>query len=414
MTKKQPIFYGWWIVVGLFVIDTVASLGRYNLAAFLPFIMSEPGGWARETISLAQSIAIWLYALFVLLSGALVDRIGSRKTFLIGGALIVLGWVLLPTAQSPWQLYLYYGVLLALAVSMTHYVPVMATTRKWFIKRAGLVAGIAGSAWAVGNSIFMPVMTGLADSHGWRYTSLILGICFGAVIILCALFIIRDTPESMGLRPDGEASPPAADPTASVEVSWDIKRALKTSQFALLFISYSVYNIGLNGIEAHAVAWGTDLGSPQATAGIFSTALAVPWILGCVTGGWLGDKYGKSRIMPIGLIIATAAMLYGWLGVHTQQGLIALSIGVGLGTGLQVPLYAPLLGDLFGRARVGSLFGILTFGYGLIGGWGPLIWARLREATGYYNAAALVSTICYAIAVVSLSLVRPMKAGGGA
>jgi MFS family permease len=118
-------------------------------------------------------------------------------------------------------------------------------------------------------------------------------------------------------------------------------------------------------------------------------------------------------VMPVGLIIATAAMLYGWLGVHSQPGLMALSIGVGLGTGLQVPLYAPLLGDLFGRARVGSLFGIITFGYGLIGGWGPLIWATLRETTGSYNTAALVSTVCYAIAVVAILLVRPMKTGGG-
>jgi MFS-type transporter involved in bile tolerance (Atg22 family) len=217
----------------------------------------------------------------------------------------------------------------------------------------------------------------------------------------------------MGLCPDGEESPSPVDCAASVEVSWDIKRAVKTSQFLLLFISYSVYNIGLNGIIAHAVAWGTDLGSPEATAGIFSTALAVPWIFGCVAGGWLGDKYGKGRVMPIGLMIATAAMLYGWLGVHTQQGLIALSIGVGLGTGLQVPLYVPLLGDLFGRAHVGSLFGILTFGYGVIGGWGPLIWARLREATGYYNAAALVSVVCYAIATMALLLVRRTRAGGG-
>jgi OFA family oxalate/formate antiporter-like MFS transporter len=106
LTKKQPIFYGWWILVGLFAIDIVAALGRYNLTAFLPFIMNELG-WARETISLAQSIAIWLYALFVLLAGVLVDKIGSRKLFLIGGAVTILGWVLFSTAQSPWQLYLY-------------------------------------------------------------------------------------------------------------------------------------------------------------------------------------------------------------------------------------------------------------------------------------------------------------------
>jgi MFS family permease len=297
---------------------------------------------------------------------------------------------------------------------MTHYVPVMATTRKWFRRRAGVVAGITGSAWALGNSIFMPVMTGLAASQGWRYTSLVLGICFGAVIILCALFIIRDTPESAGLRPDGEVYVPAIDSAASIEISWNIKRALKTRQFLLLFIAYSVYNIGTNGLAAHAVTWGTELGWPEATAGIFSTAFAVAWMVGSVAGGWLGDKYGKGRVMPIGLIMATAAMLYGGLAVHTQPGLMALSVGAGLGTGLQVPLYAPLLGDLFGRARVGSLFGIITFGYGLIGGWGPLIWATLRETTGSYNAAALVSTVCYAIAVVAILLVRPMKSGGGA
>ncbi len=410
MIKKQPVFYGWWVVVGLFVIDAVASLGRYNLAAFLPFIMDDLG-WSLETISLAQSIAIWLYALSVVLSGILVDRIGSRKTFLVGGAITILGWVMFSTAQSPWQLYLYYGVLLALAVGMTHYVPVMATIRKWFVKRAGVVAGVTGSAWALGIAIFMPLMTRMADSYGWRHTSLVLGISVGALIMFCALLVIRDTPESVGLRPDGEASQPTADPAASVETSWDVKRALKTSQFLLLFTSYSVYNIGLNGLAAHGVTWGTELGWPEATAGIFSTVFAVAWMVGSVAGGWLGDKYGKEWVMPIGLVIATAAMLYGGLGVHSQPGLMALSIGVGLGTGLQVPLYAPLLGDLFGRAHVGSLFGILTFGYGLIGGWGPLIWARLREATGSYNDAALVSTICYAIAAVALLLVRPMKTG---
>jgi MFS family permease len=409
LTKKQRIFYGWRVVAGLFVIDAVASLGRYNLAAFLPFIMAELG-WSRETISLAQSLAIWLYALFVVLSGALVDRIGSRRTFLIGGAVTILGWVLFSLVQTPWQMYMYYGVLLALGVAMTHYVPVMATTRKWFRKRAGVVAGITGCAWAVGNAVFVPVMTGLADSHGWRHTSLILGICFGAIIMLSALFIIRDTPESLGLRPDGEGTPPVSDNTAAVETSWDVKRAVKTRQFLLLFAAYSVYNIGLNGLVAHVVTWGTELGCPQATAGIFSTAYAVPWVLGSIAGGWLGDKYGKSRVMPVGLIVATIAMLYGGLAVHSQAGLMVLAIGVGLGTGLQVPLYVPLLGDFFGRAHVGSLFGILTFGYGLIGGWGPLIWAKLREMTGYYNTAALVSTICYAISVAALLLVRPMKA----
>ena len=193
---------------------------------------------------------------------------------------------------------------------------------------------------------------------------------------------------------------------AAVEASWAVRRAIRTSPFILLFVAYSVYNIGLSGFAAHVVAWGTDLGCPEATAGVFSTAFAGPWALGCIVGGWLGDRYGKTRIMPLGLMLCTGAMLYGWLGVHSQQGLVALAIAVGLGTGLQVSLYVPLLGDRFGSANVGSLFGIITFGYGFIGGWGPLIWARLREVWGHYNIAALLAAVCYAIAVAALLLVR--------
>jgi len=412
LRTTRTVFYGWWLVLGLFIIGALAPLGRFNLTAFLPFMISELG-WSRSTIGLAQSMAIWLYAFFVLVVGVLVDRIGSRKTFLIGGAITLLGWVLFSTVQSPWQLYLHYGVILALAVSMTHYVPIMATGRKWFRRRAGLVTGITGAAWAVGNAIFLPVMTRMATAQGWRETSLILGICFGLVIIAIGFLLIRDTPESIGLHTDGEKLMPDSDVPAAVEVSWDVGRALKTAPFILLFVAYSTYNIGMSGLAAHIVAWGTDLGSPEATAGVFSTAFAAPWAIGCVAGGWLGDRYGKTRIMPLGLMLSTAAMFYGWLGVNSQQGLMVLASAVGLGTGLQVSLYVPLLGDLFGRARVGSLFGILTFGYGAIGGWGPFIWAALRESAGHYNAAAMVSAVCYAVGTVALLLVGPTRKVAG-
>ena len=411
MRGRRTVFYGWWLVLGLFIIGALAPLGRFNLTAFLPFLMSELE-WSRSTIGLAQSLAIWMYALFVLVVGVLVDRIGSRKTFLIGGAVTLLGWVLFSTVQSPWQLNLHYGVILALAVSMTHYVPIMATGRKWFSRRAGLVTGITGAAWAVGNAVFLPVMTRMADAQGWRETSLILGICFGLTIIAIGFLLIRDTPESIGLHTDGETSTPDSDSPAREEVSWTVRQAMKTRSFVLLFVSYSAYNIGMSGLAAHVVAWGTDLGSPAATAGVFSTAFAAPWAIGCVAGGWLGDRYGKTRVMPLGLMLSTAAMFYGWLGVHSQQGLMVLAAAVGFGTGLQVSLYVPLLGDLFGRARLGSLFGILTFGYGAIGGWGPFIWAALRESAGHYNAAARVSAVCYAVGTVALLLVRPAREGG--
>jgi len=88
------------------------------MAAFFPFISSDME-WSRLTIGLAQSLSLWAYAFFVLLSGRMTDRLGSRKTIFLGGLLCLGGWILLSTVQSLWQLYLYYGLIMALAVSMT-------------------------------------------------------------------------------------------------------------------------------------------------------------------------------------------------------------------------------------------------------------------------------------------------------
>lgn len=408
MIKQRHIFYGWWVVVGVFIIGMLGPLGRYCMTAFLPFITTE-FGWSRSMIGLAQSLTLWMYALFVLLSGSMVDRIGSRKTFFIGGIVTLAGWMLLSTMKSPWQLYLYFGVLMALAVSMTHAVPTQATTRKWFKKRAGLVVGITAAAFAVGTSILMPLMTGMADSHGWRYTSLICGVSFSVVIMLVAFLIVRDTPESMGLYPDGEKIAPSSENPAISEVSWTVKEATKTSQLWLLFITYSMIGIPIQGMLASLVAWGVDVGSTKASAGLFITALTIPSIAGKVGGGWLGDKYGKRQLIFIGSIVGMLVMLYGWQAVYTQKSLIVFAILMGITYGLPFALFTPYLGDLFGRTYVGSLFGLVTLGHGLIGGCGPLIWGRVCDAFGSYNIACLISAICYAIAAIATLFIRPLK-----
>lgn len=412
MSDRRPIFYGWWVVAGLFIIGMFGPLGRYCVTAFLPFVTVEMG-WSRASIGLGQSITLWMYAFFVLLSGSMVDRIGSRKTFFIGGIVTLIGWMLLSTINTHWQFYLYYGVLMALAVAITHAVPLQSTSRKWFTKRAGLVAGISATAFAVGTSVFMPVMTGMADLYGWRATSLICGISFGTIIMLVAFFVIRDTPESMGLYPDGEKkalSSGCDSPAIRISgASFTVKEAVKTPQLWLLFIAYSMIAIPLQGTFASIIVWGVDLGSTKATAGLFMTAIAIPSIVGKIGGGWLGDKYGKKRFLFIAPILGMLVMLYGWQTVHTQQSLTVFAIFMGITYGIPFALFTPYLGDLFGRAYVGSLFGILTLGHGLIGGCGPVIWGKIYEISGNYNTACLTSAICYAIAAIAIFLIQPLK-----
>jgi len=63
--------------------------------------------------------------------------------------------------------------------------------------------------------------------------------------------------------------------------------------------------------------------------------------------------------------------------------------------------------DLFGREKVGSLFAVLTVGWGLIGGLGPIIWGIIFDTFGSYSPALLVSALCFIVALVALLLIRP-------
>jgi fucose permease len=68
-------------------------------------------------------------------------------------------------------------------------------------------------------------------------------------------------------------------------------------------------------------------------------------------------------------------------------------------------LFAPYLVELFGRANVGTLLGILTLGHGLIGGLGPFLWGYIFDRYGSYNIACLISAACYFVIAVAVSLI---------
>lgn len=410
-SPRKDFFYGWWVLAALFFISMFGPMGRYSLTALTPFIQEELL-WTKSQIGLAFSIHFWVYSFLILLVGWLVDRIGGRRVIFLGGFLIIVALTLLSRLNTLWQLYLFFGLFTALGVSMTHFVPNQVTSRKWFIKKAGLAGGAIVAAFGIGTAILVPVLTGMAGSMGWRSTWFICGLGFGIIIMLLAWLVIRDTPESMGLHPDGVAeAPPVADVTSSVakEAVWSPREAFRTSPFWLLFAAFALVGVPIQGMLTQVVMWGVDLGEPMATAGIFMTAFTLPSIVTKILGGWLGDRYEKKLILVTGNIAPMLVMVAAWLTVSSRSSLLMIAILFGICYGLSLALFVPYLGDLYGRAALGTLTGALTFGTTFVGGFGPLIWGSIADISGSYNPACLVSAICYAIAVVALILIKPEK-----
>lgn len=412
MIGRGRVFYGWWVVAALFFVGMLGPMGRYTVTAFSPFMQQELG-WGATDLGLTLSISLWVYALAALPVGWMIDRIGSRKVIFLGGVLLLVGLILVSRVRSLWQLYLIFGLLVGSGVSMTHFLATQSTSRKWFTKRAGLAGGVLTTAFWMGAALLTPMFTGLASSFGWRTTCFVYGLGAGIVIISLAKWVIRDTPESMGLHPDGEKPWGEGQftdlPTGKTD--WAVKEALKTRTFWMILLGYCLMGIPGQGFLGHLVLWGVELGAPKATAGLSLTAFAFSTALTPIFGGWLADRFGKRRVMVIGFGIGALVLIGGWLTVQSLPGLLVFGAIFGLVYGVPSSpgLWTAYMGDLFGRSQIGQLYGTATLGYGLIGGSGPLIWGWVHDTTGSYNAACLVSGIGFLLIAICLLLTKPVS-----
>ena len=404
------MFYGWWVAIACSVIYGLSGIGHYAPGIFFPFISAEMG-WTQAELGKAFSVYLWVFVCGGFLAGYLVDRIGGRKTFTIGAIISGTGLVLLSTIQSFSEVILYYSAIASLGISMQLVVPTQSVARKWFVKRSGLIAGIIAGAFGIISALLFPLLTRLGDAYGWRIILRQYAILFEVVVILLALFVVRDTPESMGLYPDGASNPGPAGPEGAEESAeesyYTLVQAIKTSQLWLIAISIGFASMVIVTYIGHLQMWAVKVGATPAAAGTFMTAWAIPSIVARVVGGWLGDRLGKRPVLIGVFILLFGIMVYGWLGVHSPGSLYSFSVACGFTMIVPAVLAAPFVGDLFGRKYLGTMGGFLGIIGGTLAGFGPWFWGWIATTTGSYNPALFYMAIGYAIGGVCIACIRP-------
>lgn len=199
-------FYGWRIVAACFVTHCL-NVGTvfYSFGVFF-HPLSERFGWSRAQISWGFSLAAVLGAFYSILIGRVVDRRGPRPVQIFGCCVLAAGYTVLATTHTLFQFYA--AMAFAVALGSAALGPVSSNTAvaRWFVKRRGTALGVSTAGISMGGVIFVPLTQFLIERFGWREAFLLLAVVVvGAGIPPVALWM-RRSPESMGLRPDGEAT----------------------------------------------------------------------------------------------------------------------------------------------------------------------------------------------------------------
>ncbi len=201
-SKASRLLHRAWLVAGVTFLVLLASAAFRSSVGLLIVPFEEDFGWSRSAISLAVSINLVFYGVTAPFAAALMERFGIRNIAALALALIALGTGLTIFMTQAWQLAVLWGVLVGLGTGSTALVFGALVANRWFVKHRGLVMGVLGAAWATGSLVFLPIISNVIGSFGWRYAS------FGIAVMCIALIplvwvVIRDRPKDVGLRPYG-------------------------------------------------------------------------------------------------------------------------------------------------------------------------------------------------------------------
>jgi MFS family permease len=161
--RRADSFYGWINLLVLFFFNIALMLMLLSFALFLPSWVEE-FAWSRGDISWAQTLNMILSGLAAPIVGVFIMKNGAKRALLIGNTLSLLGLVMLAYQTHIWQLFLGYGIMVGLGLSIGGMLAMMTVINNWFIVKRPAALAVSMAAMGFGGVVFNPVLMTLIDT----------------------------------------------------------------------------------------------------------------------------------------------------------------------------------------------------------------------------------------------------------
>ena len=401
-TSGARVFYGW-RVAAAFSVMVFASTGiRHAVGPFLKPMVADLHV-DRASFSLVIAMGLFLYGAFMPIVGNLVDRVGARVVTSCGCVVLAVSLVLTGFCRNIWELALVYGVLAAVGLAATGPVVANAVVTRWFIARRGTAVSVLGSASMAGMSLMVPAVAWLILTLGWRMTYAAIGLFVLACMLPLCLLVVRDSPESMGVHPDGAAT--AVERATSGVERTPVAAAAGTLAFWQLSGSFFTCGFSMSLLSAHGVPMLTDHGYTPLFASWTFGVLGGASILFTMLLGPASDRLGRRPVLAA-IYGGRAAVFTGLFLIRDNPAaIVAVALVGGLTMAGTMSMTSALTADIYGRFSVGTILGAIFLVHQTGAAIGSWLAGALFEATGGYGLVyAIACTILVGAALLSLRI----------
>lgn len=370
----------------------------YSLGTFIPSLEAE-FGWSRGDISLA--VTLMTLAVFVSgsVAGRLCDRYGAAN---VGAASLVayaLGVVLLvATAGSIELFWALYTIIALLGVGSTPIVLVRPIAAA-FEKQRGLALGIALTGAGLAGFWVPQLVAAVTEAAGWR----------AAYLALAAIAVASAPIVWFGFRsvPQGRR----ADPSEAAVGGMTAAEARRTGRFWLLTVISFAMAAGLGGVVVHLVPLFRDLGADPLAAAGTASLVGLSSVVGRLGIGLLLDRFPAAIVSLAVLALAAVGIALLRFDGLAMGALAAILLG--MAAGAEIDLLAYLTALHFGQRQYGAIYGwqysVFALGYGL----SPFALGKMRDASGDYGAALMVSGLLVGLAALLMLGLRQERQPAG-
>ncbi|MEQ1635856.1 MAG: MFS transporter [Methylococcales bacterium] len=401
-TNRTCIHYAWIILAVTFACLFVGSALR-SIPGIIMLSLEQEFHWDRETISGAVAVNLFLFGLAGPFLGRLMDVYGVKAITILLIVLVTFGAGSSVLIQQPWQLYLFWGVVIGAGSGGTSMIMGSAVVNRWFHKHRGLALGILGAAFSSGQLIFTPILMKLNIHEGWRTATLFIVVLLALVVLPLVIWLMVDNPNLKGMRPYGANG--HTDTILRPDTN-PMRKVMANPQFWLLAFSFGICGLTTSGLfQTHLIPHGIEHGFPEMTMAVSLGLMGATDIFGTIFSGWLCDRFGKRWPLAFYYVLRGVTLLLLPYVESTEQ-LMAFSVVYGLNWLSTIPATSALTADLFGKQNVGVVFGWISFAHQVgaaIASYGA---GYLHQIVGNYTLAFMVSGLFAFVATGLVVLIK--------
>lgn len=351
---RKKIFYGWVIVFACMML-AAASTGMLSyLNPVFVGPVTESLGISRAKFMVYQTFSTIATAICMPLASSVCKKV-PLKAMILTGVIFGAATHLCYSFANRVEMFYLGGTLAGIGTCLYGSIPIAMLTSNWFHEKKGTATGIAFAGTGAVSALLSPVVSQVIAKYGWRMGYRLISLLILCTVIPVTLFLIRTTPEEMGLLPYGMKK----EESTVEKLGFSKNQIFRTKSFWVFSLAVFLLGAVTSPAQQQLVAYWSESGN---TATFAASMYSLVMTVAVFTKIFLGVIYDRCSVAKGTAMVGVLSVLSYICLLLFPEGYWAAIPAVlfGVTVSVQVLVSTYVANRLFGDKEYAFVYGIMT------------------------------------------------------